>query len=179
MFSPGLGRWLQNDPIGYDGEDPNLYRFAGNQPTSSLDPFGLTTIQKVGDLSLYRACNDRPANVVDHAGLYGFFSATTIITAAEDAVNNTRIRPPTLRPPVHNVFALHNLISTYLDVIDSLYKCLRRLWAIDHAANALVQSIEFVDRLILASFDLGIDPATRVAAAAAVQGIEVATRQYV
>ena len=30
MYSPTLGRWLQNDPIGFQAGDQNLYRFVGN-----------------------------------------------------------------------------------------------------------------------------------------------------
>lgn len=43
MFQPTLGRWMQEDPIGFAGRDQNLYRFEGNQETGSLDPLGLQT----------------------------------------------------------------------------------------------------------------------------------------
>ena len=29
-YSPALGRWTSEDPIGFGGGDPNLYRYAGN-----------------------------------------------------------------------------------------------------------------------------------------------------
>jgi uncharacterized protein RhaS with RHS repeats len=41
MFSPTLGRWMQEDPIGFDGGDVNLYRGVENNPTSYVDPTGL------------------------------------------------------------------------------------------------------------------------------------------
>lgn len=40
-YSPNLGRWLQNDPIGFEAGDPNLYRFEGNGPANETDPTGL------------------------------------------------------------------------------------------------------------------------------------------
>jgi uncharacterized protein RhaS with RHS repeats len=40
-YSPNLGRWLTQDPIGYEGGDANLYRFVGNSPTNFTDPSGL------------------------------------------------------------------------------------------------------------------------------------------
>jgi RHS repeat-associated protein len=40
-FSPTLGRWMQQDPLGYNGGDDNLYRYVGNMPTSAIDPSGL------------------------------------------------------------------------------------------------------------------------------------------
>ncbi len=43
MYDPGIGRWLQEDPIGFDGGDTNLYRYAGNRPTFATDPSGLQT----------------------------------------------------------------------------------------------------------------------------------------
>lgn len=41
MFDPSVGRWLQEDPIGFDGGDPNLYRYVGNRVTTATDPSGL------------------------------------------------------------------------------------------------------------------------------------------
>jgi hypothetical protein len=41
MFDPGVGRWLQQDPIGFEGGDSNLYRYVGNNSTSWMDPSGL------------------------------------------------------------------------------------------------------------------------------------------
>jgi hypothetical protein len=40
-FSPNLGRWLQQDPIGYAGGTMNLYEMEGNNPINSTDPSGL------------------------------------------------------------------------------------------------------------------------------------------
>ena len=34
------GRWLTQDPIGFDGGDVNQYRYIGNRPTCSTDEFG-------------------------------------------------------------------------------------------------------------------------------------------
>jgi len=40
-YDPTLGRWLSEDPIGFDGGDYTLTRYVSNDPVSSLDPFGL------------------------------------------------------------------------------------------------------------------------------------------
>jgi uncharacterized protein RhaS with RHS repeats len=41
MFSPTLGRWLEEDPIGFEAGDSNLYRYVENNPTNRVDPSGL------------------------------------------------------------------------------------------------------------------------------------------
>jgi hypothetical protein len=41
MFDPTVGRWLEEDPIGFEGGDADLYRFVGNDPTNATDPTGL------------------------------------------------------------------------------------------------------------------------------------------
>jgi RHS repeat-associated protein len=39
-YDPGVGRWLSEDPIGFAGGDPNLYRYSGNGPGMFVDPDG-------------------------------------------------------------------------------------------------------------------------------------------
>lgn len=39
-YSPTLGRWPSEDPIGLRGGDANFYRYAGNSPTDHTDPDG-------------------------------------------------------------------------------------------------------------------------------------------
>jgi len=43
-YSVDLGSWLSEDPIGFDGWDANLGRYAGNNPVSHVDPEGLTFV---------------------------------------------------------------------------------------------------------------------------------------
>jgi hypothetical protein len=40
-YDPGVGRFISEDPIGFDGGDPNLYRYVGNSPINFTDPSGL------------------------------------------------------------------------------------------------------------------------------------------
>src|SRR5205807_8822566 len=39
-YSPVLGRWIEQDPIGLKAGDKNLYRCAYNDPADILDPRG-------------------------------------------------------------------------------------------------------------------------------------------
>ena len=40
-YDPAQGRWLSQDPIGFNAGDANLYRYIGNSPTNATDPSGL------------------------------------------------------------------------------------------------------------------------------------------
>ena len=39
-YDPRTARWLQRDPIDAASGDPNLYRYAGNDPVNQVDPDG-------------------------------------------------------------------------------------------------------------------------------------------
>ncbi len=41
MYDPKVGQWLSEDPIRFEGIDPNLRRYVGNVPTMATDPTGL------------------------------------------------------------------------------------------------------------------------------------------
>jgi RHS repeat-associated protein len=47
-YDPGLGRYLQSDPIGYRGSDVNLYAYCTN-PLTGVDLFGLSCKTAKGD----------------------------------------------------------------------------------------------------------------------------------
>jgi RHS repeat-associated protein len=40
-YDSSTGRWMSEDPIGFEGGDYNLYRYVGNSPLASVDPAGL------------------------------------------------------------------------------------------------------------------------------------------
>jgi RHS repeat-associated protein len=39
-YDPQIGRWIGQDPIGFDAGDSNLYRYVRNHPVVALDPSG-------------------------------------------------------------------------------------------------------------------------------------------
>jgi uncharacterized protein RhaS with RHS repeats len=41
MYDPTIGRWISQDPLGFEAGDANLYRYVGNSPTNATDPSGL------------------------------------------------------------------------------------------------------------------------------------------
>jgi RHS repeat-associated protein len=45
-YSVALGRFLQTDPIRFEGRDLNLYRYVANNPLSGRDPSGLIKCAK-------------------------------------------------------------------------------------------------------------------------------------
>jgi RHS repeat-associated protein len=39
-YDPSTGRWMSQDPLGFDAGDSNLYRYVSNSPVANLDPSG-------------------------------------------------------------------------------------------------------------------------------------------
>ncbi len=40
-YDSSTGRWISQDPMGFDAGDSNLYRYVNNAPTDAIDPSGL------------------------------------------------------------------------------------------------------------------------------------------
>jgi hypothetical protein len=77
-------RFLQNDPIGFKGGDPNLYRHEGDDPRNSLDPSGLEKV---------KISNDFPAQL-DFADCFTDEQKKEILASFRDAaekINNAYI----------------------------------------------------------------------------------------
>jgi RHS repeat-associated protein len=44
-YDAEIGRFIGEDPIGFDAGDGNLYRYVGNSPSNAIDPFGRFKIE--------------------------------------------------------------------------------------------------------------------------------------
>ncbi len=47
MYNPTLGRWMTEDPIGFDAGTTNFYGFVSNNPLNMVDPSRLSMIPSV------------------------------------------------------------------------------------------------------------------------------------
>jgi len=41
MYDPLVGRFLEEDPKGFEAQDPHLFRYVHNNPTNATDPSGM------------------------------------------------------------------------------------------------------------------------------------------
>jgi RHS repeat-associated protein len=105
MYSPTLGRFLQADPIGFQGGE-NLYAYVGNDPLNGIDPSGLVVVvTRNGNniiLSLpitFTGPNATSSNVASYisgiqsnwSGTFGKYTVTTVVV------------PPTAGSPFNTI----------------------------------------------------------------------------
>jgi RHS repeat-associated protein len=46
-YDPTVGRFIGEDPAGFDAGSPNFFAYVGNDPTDAIDPYGLKCIRKI------------------------------------------------------------------------------------------------------------------------------------
>jgi len=63
MYAPNLGRFMQNDPIGFSAGDANLFRYVSNSPVNLNDPSGLAGV--ITGITI----TDNATNLPEGAGL--------------------------------------------------------------------------------------------------------------
>ena len=49
MYDPTVGQFIEEDPVGFDAGDTNLYRYCGNSPTNARDPSGMASYGPNGE----------------------------------------------------------------------------------------------------------------------------------
>ena len=93
-FDPNIGRFISEDPIGFDGGDSNLFRYVGNSSINYIDPTGNFSVSQVFNDVL---TSDITYNLVNGADQFvaGFsdvttFGATTKIRGAAYGETATR-----------------------------------------------------------------------------------------
>ncbi len=78
-YSPALGRFMSEDPKGFDAGDYNLYRYVGNDPLDHTDPTGeiIDTIADIGFIGydLYRLAADGRSNFSSNLTALGLDAA--------------------------------------------------------------------------------------------------------
>jgi RHS repeat-associated protein len=76
FYSPDIGRFLQPDPSGFDGDATNLYRYCGNNPVTRSDPSGqlvllaIKQVAGVGAHPWFELIPDNPALFYDNPAFY-------------------------------------------------------------------------------------------------------------
>jgi RHS repeat-associated protein len=63
MYHPGVGRFLQPDPIGYD-DGMNLYAYVGHDPVNLTDPLGLEWVERCVPSENYCETSWQPAIII-------------------------------------------------------------------------------------------------------------------
>src|SRR5439155_23909766 len=53
-YDPKMGRWSSLDPLGFDSEDGNLYRYVHNSSPNAIDPWGLVDLPILDNVNNYK-----------------------------------------------------------------------------------------------------------------------------
>jgi RHS repeat-associated protein len=120
-YDTELGRFIGEDPIGFEGKDNNLYRYVDNTPITSVDPSGLVTFAVPGADGLDRL----PVNLFLLPGRrYGVFPLpSNPIQAVSLAVGLVQLRQP--GEPVNIIAHSNGNLNILIPLVPALRLALR------------------------------------------------------
>jgi RHS repeat-associated protein len=103
-YDPKVGRFISQDPIGFEGGDSNLYRYVGNNSVNLEDPTGMNATR----LGTYQYSASTTASVVSYGynsdpGNVGFSIGGMTLTWDE---NRSMLGPTNVGNFFHNVFEM-------------------------------------------------------------------------
>jgi RHS repeat-associated protein len=75
MYHPGLGRFLQKDPIDFAGGDANLFRYCGGDPVNKSDPSGLDVVITLQEATGFARSFDHIGLGVNTTATQGFYGS--------------------------------------------------------------------------------------------------------
>jgi RHS repeat-associated protein len=118
VYSPGIGRFLQPDPIGHAGDGYNIYRYCGNDPVNSNDPSGLDGDDDDGaEFDFYEgggsdffSTGSSDSGTVTFSNYYGPTSGTASFSAGGRNTGNSFASVSINQVPQN--FAANNVIQT-------------------------------------------------------------------
>ncbi|HEY7310953.1 MAG TPA: RHS repeat-associated core domain-containing protein [Gemmataceae bacterium] len=125
-YNPATGEWLSQDPLGFGGEDTNLDRYVGNDPTDAVDPTGEVFFRTSGLTWIGTPNPNSKFELELHIGTTGkklLYDIDQLITETNRKVNETKgkikdfmKRISTLEAEVkkgHHVSINRDLIAVY------------------------------------------------------------------
>jgi RHS repeat-associated protein len=78
-YDPTLGRFISQDPIGFGGEDPNLYRYVGNNPVNATDPSGLLALVEYAGIASETVLGQTGSVLTAIPGFLQGFGSTSLV----------------------------------------------------------------------------------------------------
>ncbi|MDR1484306.1 MAG: hypothetical protein LBT09_05740, partial [Planctomycetaceae bacterium] len=160
-YDSNVGRWMSDDPIGYDANDSNLFRFVRNHTVSSTDPFGYESLTITTYYARLHVPYGDGQGIIEFADYHYFYDITVEFTRQCEKIYNASIKIISIKGNMRDTLDKYGFSVVVIGATVSYYNKTRISKSVSEECPPLQKGTRLKHTLIIDVYEraaIGLNP---------------------